>query len=69
MGEIDSLFRPRAIAVVGVPSSPDAPPFPFFRCIREGGFDGPLPAARLHTPVNDGLAESRTVSVDGRSDV
>ena len=51
MHELDSLFRPRSIAVVGVPSSADAPPFPFFRGIRESGFDGPL------YPVNPKLVE------------
>lgn len=38
MHELDRLFRPRSIAVVGVPSSSDAPPFPFFRGLLEMGF-------------------------------
>ena len=38
MRELDPLFRPRSIAVVGVPSSSDAPPFPFFRGLLEMGF-------------------------------
>ncbi len=55
---LDALFRPRTIAVVGVPSTREGPPFPFFRGLLEMGFTDETSEApgRLY-PVNPKLTE------------
>lgn len=54
--DLDLLFRPRSVAIVGVPSTQEGLPFPFFRGLLEMGFidgaDGP--PGRLY-PVNPKL--------------
>lgn len=55
--DLDLLFRPRAVAIVGVPSTQEGPPFPFFRGLLEMGFAGDTDDApgRLY-PVNPKLS-------------
>jgi len=51
---LDSLFHPSAVAVVGASRDPGLPGGMAFRCLRRGGFAGPVLAVNRRAPAVDG---------------
>ncbi len=51
---LDSLLHPSAVAVVGASRNPMLPGGMAFRCLRRGGFAGPVLAVNRRAPVVDG---------------